>query len=862
MERSLGRKIVRGTILFLLAVMILFAVGTYFLLQNKDNITRIVVGQLNAHLTTQVHSGSIEISLFKKIPYVAIEFNDVWAPAPDFDPVNDTLFSLKKVYVLMNIIKVIKGEYDVNRLLLQNGSVNMYISPQGQHSYQIWKKSAHPGPKGYKANLNDISLEQVKISYLNRPSKLDMAIDFKQLKLNGDINHDQTAIKLKSQMFIGHISHGKMKYVREGNAQCELALYKNAEQFRITDGQIKVNNQRIKVSGTMDQASGKMELGFNGQNVHYDSDQNIFNLSSKITSYVHIYGTVDLLASVTGNYKTKGQTNINSQFALKNGHLKFKNAHLQYRLHAFSGSFNSNPKKNQERFHVDQVYFTGNGDTLNGSFEITAFESPVLKFEANSSVHAPTLNGFFKSTANKVVFTGGKVGVNGRVGPVKLAEKDLWKVMLRKAENVAFTTRQLSAEFPSANKTLENTNIQGKLNTSLTLEKCSGFLQEMDFTLEGQISNLYNLIEKRDTWIDLRMYSDKTDLLPLIAPKGGQKGNNPWPQHIYLKCGSMIKNLYIKGHNYKDVQSELYYKPGLATLKVFNASIFDGHVKGNAALSLPPKGEMTMAVIAESDNADISQVFMAYNEFGQDFITSNNLKGKLDATMRMNCNITPDFTIDTKSILAHAKVNIKKGELMEHKPMYSLSKYISLDELKHIYFADLSNEIFINNQTIFIPTMKIKSTAMDIEISGRHFFHNRFEYLFNIYVSDLLAKKSKRSNQHGESFTYVQREESKHFKIPLVMRGDTSDFSVELNKKQAREVFAASIEQQKRAVQKALHLELQKMEVEIPETPADVATDDLRFEFQENVHQAEEEKGPGAQDEKKTNSGLRFEFDE
>lgn len=846
----------------LLFCIVTLSVGTYFLLQKKEHITNIVVNQLNNHLSTPINTKGIDVSLFKKFPYLAIEFSDVWAPTPSFDLQNDTLFKLEKAYILLNVFKVLQGKYDINKLLLQNGTFNLYISPSGKANYQIWKANTSKAGKKYDVNLNDISLENIQLTYFNSPNRLNINTQVKNLKLSGGISQKETLLKIKSQLFIQYFYKGNIKYIRNGNTQFQAVLNKKDGVLHVQDGGLKINRQLIKMSGYINNQNGQIEMAFNGKNVFFDSNENIFNLSEKLTSYVRLTGNVNVLAAIKGNFRIKNKIAIQTKFSLNNAKLNFKKTKLKYNLQSFSGKFNSNPALKQEIFAVDNLYFTSNSDTVNGSFYITSFENPVLHFKSQASIAAVNINLFINSQ-KQVVFSQGRIVFNGEAAQVSLSSDEILNEFIDKSEVTDLQTQNLGIEFPKLAKSVTKVNARMSLNKKVTIKMLSGFSNELDFTLDGEISNLANLIGKKNTWIDLRLHSDHFDLLKFLDFPEGKNKANTWPQYLFFKCTSFVENLQIKDYTYKEVHSEIYYKPGLATLKLFNSNVFNGQLKGNCALALPAAGNMSLAILAETQQVDISQVFMAYNEFGQDFITSQNLKGKLNTAFRLNCTLLPDFTIDTKSILANADINITNGQLMEHKPMYSLSKYIRLDELKDIHFADLSNEIYIKDQQIYIPLMQIQSTAMDIEVSGTHSFDNTFEYYFNIYVSDLLAKKSKRTKTNEGSFTYIQRNNSKHFRIPLAMKGNSEDFNVELNKKQARENFSQSLQKQKLQIKAALHKEFQQHELEIEQLQQVEKPNEFQFQFEEK----QPEPIPDEQIEKKeqkqsTNTGLKFEFEE
>ena len=855
------KKILLWIIYLLFVLIIVLSVGTYYLLKNKDNITVIVTNQLNAHLKVPIHTSRINVSLIKKIPYVAVEFENVWAQ--DALNKNDTLFSIKKAYILLNIIKIMKGEYLINKLAFQEGTINMIINQGGISNYQIWQETQNTdkNEKKYQVNLNDITLENINLNFINKPNDFHFSSHINILKLNGDISNNTASLALYSNTFINFISRGDIKYVKNGSSVINVLFNKQKQILTYKDGIIKINRQRVESAGLIDLSNGNIDVRMNGKNLRFDSDENIFNLDNKITSYARIKGNVYTIVKLSGNFRYKNKLDIYTSFNLSNGTFNLKNNSLSYNLRFVKGSFVSNRNKRDDIFRIDSIFAVGNNDTITGNFLIKSFKNPQLRFNANASIMAENMNAFI-DLKDYFYFEKGKLKLNWHTDFINLNEETLWKYVFQKTKNTRVYGYNVSVNFPTVKKVLSGLNTFFYLNKSLDIKRLSCSCPDMDITLEGKISNLYNLLNKKNTWIDLRSYSDKVDLLKMFFIPQNEEDSNKikYPQFIYLKSEMLIENLIIDDNVYNNAQTEFYYKPGLATLKLYNSDVFSGRFKGNCAVSFSELNGMKMAVIAETENVDITSLFKAYKEFGQDFITSRNLKGKIDAKVNFKSDLTDDFRIKTNSVILNADVKIRNGELVDHKPMYSLSKYIKIDELKHIYFSDLENDIFIKNQCVTIPIMTINSSAMDIEVSGRHYFNSKYEYQVNFYLSDLLAKKVSKNKENENAFTYTVRDNAKHFRLPLIMVGDSVDYDVQINKKQARKNFAESVQKEKQEIKQAFINEFKLFNKQAEDTLKNM-NNQFKIDFQDTSEsELKDIKTP--ESENANINALKFEWDD
>ena len=105
-------------------------------------------------------------------------------------------------------------------------------------------------------------------------------------------------------------------------------------------------------------------------------------------------------------------------------------------------------------------------------------------------------------------------------------------------------------------------------------------------------------------------------------------------------------------------------------------------------------------------------------------------------------------------------LSIEKGELIDFKPLESLSGYVSLDELKHVRFSNLENSIEVENELVKIPAMEIKSSALSVYISGTHSFNNEIDYNVTLLLSELLSGKFRQKNTTIKEFGEEKRWEN------------------------------------------------------------------------------------------------------
>ena len=198
---------------------------------------------------------------------------------------------------------------------------------------------------------------------------------------------------------------------------------------------------------------------------------------------------------------------------------------------------------------------------------------------------------------------------------------------------------------------------------------------------------------------------------------------------------------------------------------------------------------------ADLNRIDIQQLFTSFNNFSQSFIVDENLSGKLGGKASFSACWDNHLNFIPSSLTAQADVEIINGELLKFEPMLSLSKYINVEELKHIKFKTLKNTIYIYDQNIRIPEMLINTSAFNIALSGTHSFDNDFDYRLRVALSDVLFKKAKRKKKEIEDYLIMENDAEKTV-IPVSIIGNPDDFNVEFDSKRAFDLIKENLQQQ------------------------------------------------------------------
>jgi hypothetical protein len=131
-------------------------------------------------------------------------------------------------------------------------------------------------------------------------------------------------------------------------------------------------------------------------------------------------------------------------------------------------------------------------------------------------------------------------------------------------------------------------------------------------------------------------------------------------------------------------------------------------------------------------NADIDKLMFKFENFGQDELVSENLHGRLSASITGNIRVYPDFVPDLDQSEIHLDVEVLNGRLENYGPVMVLSEYFGDKDLSSIRFDTLKNHLDITKGVLTIPSMAIETTLGHYELSGTQDMNDNIDYYIRI----------------------------------------------------------------------------------------------------------------------------------
>ena len=466
---------------------------------------------------------------------------------------------------------------------------------------------------------------------------------------------------------------------------------------------------------------------------------------------------------------------------------------------------------------------TKNG-TINGQFKLSNLNNYYLNTSFNSTWDLKEINRYFENYRFPEL-NGKLIAETKYSGHISFDNTFSTKFIKgdhftkSKFENITFQYNNLNYNLKEIECLFENKIID--------IYKSNLTIADSDLRFKGKIVNLIdNLITKKDSIIingDLESTYIKLDeLIFATQSKNSTANTSDW---IDLKLNSNISNLSYNQFIASNITGRLNYKNLTLTGKSVAFSSLNGNVVSDFKFYKSRNNIYKLFTQTDLEKLNIRNTFVTFNNFQQDFITSEHIKGEASAQIQMQASWDDKFNFIAEDLSLKSYLIIEKGELIRFKPLENLSNFVSIEDLKEVKFSTLENTIEIDNNIVKIPNMEIKSSALSVFISGTHTFAQKIDYRIKLLLSEIISTKFRKKNTQIQEteFGEIQKESKIFNTIYFKMTGDAEDPYVSFDGLRFKEDIKKGIKKEKETITNIIKEDILKnKEKENVETGQDI----------------------------------------
>ncbi len=760
-----------------LLVLAILVPGLYAIIW-QEKVTGALIRKVNESVNTKISYGNLRITIFESFPNITVRFSDLLVePSPFYDRSqfigedNDTLLYTESLSLTVSMPSLLTGTVAVRSITARDGEVNLLTDKRGDINYKVFPEKTGDGKN---VRLKNISAVNIRAIYNDRNSDMRVSGRIGEATLGGEIF--RTGIFL-STVLNADIDSASLNgnTIRDIPVEGGVKLRKSANSLSVAKGSLSVADLKFEISGNINYSSSILNLSIEGKKINIASVISL--LPEKLKSFTGSFspsGILDLKCSITGPYGEAGKPHFDLAYGLTNGKMSHSSSGFRVNNLEFSGAITNGDHNSAETFRctVDNLTARYGSASVNGSFMLNNLNRPHITLALDGDLDFDDLNRIFKSGYIKE--QAGSVSGSIRLAGTMPEDTPLSAALPYLKPDMSLRFRDFSASIADKGLAFSDMNGSVNLKNDLTADSLSFTFREQRFTLNAVMKNFIPWVSGGSEVLDIRgdIHADRLVTSTFTSGKRDTLATDGKPVDLFpadvsanvrLRADSLIFNNF-RAANFS---TRLSYKPFVISFEEAVADGLDGHLTGQLMLGRQKEGGHIARARLDASDIDITKAFIAFNNFGQNFIVSDNLQGKLTGTVTLLAPLDGNYRIFSKALVAEAHLVINQGKLVSFAPAESLSAYLDLDELKNISFSRMENDLFINTGTVSIPKMLINSSAVNFTVYGTHGFEGDYAYHVRLLLSEVLSRKARERNRGVNSFGDVKVDGAGKATVPL-----------------------------------------------------------------------------------------------
>ena len=837
--------------------------GTILVYVYRDDIRQYTLNYLNKNLNTRVEVGTVDISMLRHFPYISATFRNVTVMSSSaylkkkLSP--DTLLKANEVILDINIYNIlVKKDIKIERVLVDQGLLNPAKGLKGEKNWDILKKKEND--RGERLDVRFFRLERVDFRYHDRKGKLFLKGRFAGGEWDNGILNNSGSARLEIDLEnAGWLTGGEKEMTTLRKAEMSMVVTEKEKKLFLEKGRLILGElPAISFSGEFSGGEkDPLRLNFLWEKV---TPADILGFLEKMKGKKKFPDPGGKI-SLTGTFLIKGGSPFSwsAEISGKGGDhvLKIEEGGGKVRITSWKGTgkLRSSGKKVIAEISVDPVKLKYDNSTFNGKLSWNNHGPAPVILTGKGKAELKDLNILF---GDNNTFRSGTAVADLRITVpaevLKKREKGSWK---KTGITGTITLQDFHIRMPGA---LQGKRAEVKLLPGHVLAISGSDVRGAGsrWTVNGKVYRLDEYIEKKSPVLITGSLAASAARLEDIVEYFKKPAEDVADQTEKKLSPVFVVSFRTDTFSYGDVKASglrgrLAYRGPVLEMKDLSFRTLEGTVNGQMKIEFLHDGGLFIKTYGETDHINVNQLFLSFHDFNQDFIRAENLRGWLSGNIAFQAGFDSTGHVLPGTILSDSYLILEKGELIDFEPLYKLSKFIRLSELRNIKFSKLQNEVFIADSRVVIPDMKVNSSALDLDISGTHYFDKHYNYRIRVYLSDYLARKAQRANKNNGLDLVVEPGE-RNTSLFLIFTGDADGSRISYDKKKTRQKISKDLKKEKEELKNIFRKETDRTGKDtllIREGPVD--TKKIRVTWPE-----EEPPDSGKKIKKDTVSGKKF----
>ncbi len=737
-------KIILRIIGIALGILIILWLGlAAYITYNKKAFLKAVSTQLNNNINGKLTIGSMDAALLHGFPGISVKLHNVLLKDSLFEQHGHNLLKAEEVFVSFNVLSLIGKTPEIKKLRINNGEIYLFTDSLGLSNNTALARGNSHDEGSKKKNIKRVELENVLFIQENQQRK--KLFNFQIHSLIAKFDYDKTGwkanfnTKTKVNSLVFNQSRGSFikNQLFRANLNMNYALESGILSIPVQD--VTIGKERLKIGGRFrsTEKASDFKLTIIAPQIKFKDVIVLLteNISSKLKRY-NLKDPFFVKAIIQGGFKKRGDPKIQVSWKVEKNDLTILGEKI--RNSSFTGYFENEFKKGQGFNDRNSMIGFAN---LKGTYYAIPFKADTVSV---LNLTNPVLEGRFESefALEKLNSLSGSESFHFHHGRARL--NILYRAPYNKSNSIQpyiNGTLQLSnATLNYQPRNITFSGISGLFlfkGQDLFLKNLRAKSQNSTFSMEGSLLNFLSLYytNPRRIELDWHVKSPQINLSEFLVFLSRRKtirkkrASNSSSARIFNQLDQVLEQanvhldleagkLIYRNFEARNLHSSILLKQSGIDLQDVSFNHADGklQVKGNIDQSGPIN---RFNVNTKIINVNLPKLFHAFENFGQDAIAYQNLRGVFNSRTSVSGLMKENGQIVPKSINGSVNFDIKNGALLNFEPMQKIGAFAFPNrDFSNITFTNLKNTLDIKGNKITIHPMYIQSSVLNLYIEG------------------------------------------------------------------------------------------------------------------------------------------------
>lgn len=761
---KIASKIAIGLLgLFLL----LYIFAAIYVSSNKKKVTAQIVSLLKQRINGDLSIKEADISLFAHFPQIGVALQEVQITDSLYKQHGQALLKAGELNVRVSAYNLLMKKQALTGISLKDATIILFTDSTGYSNKNILVGS--PGTSqtgtGEENQFKNVRLKNVRLVIDDRKRKKSHDFTAHDLDVDVEQQNGETFFKIAAAMQVGQLGFNPRKgpYLKNVPMKGDFTLRVKNRHLLFDSINIRLGNKPFNLSGDFDlgQNNPQFSLRIHAKNIEYEKIRSFVpGKIAKSLGIVQLSKPLDASASIIGPLKG-GEPLLDFSWSVKKTNLA--TPFFDFEDASFSGAFTNEVTpglpRNDSNSRITAHNFEARWHGLpvkTTRLEILNLDDPLLTTDLHAAFPLTRLNDIIQSDALSLDAGNATIFLQYK-GPIQRSEQtnSLLNGYIQFSDGkINYNPRNVSLY-----------NVKGRISfreSDLFVENLQCNVLNTLVQMNGTGRQLLSLVNTtpNKAIIDWNIFTPSLNLnsfLFLLKQKQVQqskhKKNNNTIAGVASKIDQLLEesvlnvtlranNIHYNKFNASNLLADVTL---LQDRYIFNKAAMQhagGSMQMNGSLVQQKGNTNAAALTVDFNNVDVSSVFNAFDNFGQDGITSQNIDGKLTAHVNSNMLITDAGKVLPGSITSDIDFSLKNGSLKNFEPIKKIQDYIfKKRDFDNILFAELKDKLAVKDREISINRMEIQSTVLSLFVEGLYSMKGNTDISIQVPLKNLKKRK-------------------------------------------------------------------------------------------------------------------------